>query len=185
MPTAGSSTSAPGSPAKTATRASTRPAAATPTSHSACDRSSSRRPSPTPRGCWQFFAAELGRLHDVPHWQSVHAAYRQRTRQLYDPRTGRFRDWLIAEERFSPASAQLAGDGLYWGIDANRYSAQSLTPLLIGEPLDEDEVWRHARRAVDAVAVVDLVSWSSRQPPRGCTPASAGSRTRRSTGSIG
>jgi hypothetical protein len=95
-------------------------------------------------GVLQFFAAELGRFHDVPHWQAVHASYRQRTRQLYDPRTGRFRDWLIAEQRYSPASAQLAGDGLYWGIDANRYSAQSLTPLLIGESLDEAEVWRHA-----------------------------------------
>jgi hypothetical protein len=94
-------------------------------------------------GVLQFFAAELGRADDVPRWQAVHAAYRQRTRRLFDPHTERYRDWLIAEQRFSPASADGAGGALYWGIDAYRYSAQSLTPLLIGEPLAEVEVWRH------------------------------------------
>jgi hypothetical protein len=95
-------------------------------------------------GVLQFFASELGRFDDVPRWQSVYVAYRQRTRRLFDPQTERYRDWLIAQQRFSPVSAGGAGGALYWGIDAYRYSAQSLTPLLIGEPLAEVEVWRHA-----------------------------------------
>src|SRR5205823_10343495 len=87
-----------------------------------------------------FFADEVGRTVDIAHWQSVHAAYRQRTRQLFDPEAGRYRDWLIAEGRFLEPRPEQP----YWGIDACRYSAQSLTPLLIGEPLDETEVCRHA-----------------------------------------
>jgi len=87
-----------------------------------------------------FFAAELGLAHDVPRWQRVEADFRERTRQLFDPATGRYRDWRIAEGRFQ----EPCPDKPYWGVDACRYSAQSLTPLLIGEPLAEAEVWRHA-----------------------------------------
>jgi len=87
-----------------------------------------------------FFAAELGLAHDVPRWRQVENDFRERTRQLFDPATGRYRDWLIGEDRFQEPCL----DKLYWGVDACRYSAQSLTPLLIGEPLPAEEVWRHA-----------------------------------------
>jgi hypothetical protein len=87
-----------------------------------------------------FFGAELGLAQDLVRWQRVENDFRERTRQLFDAVTGRYRDWLIADGRFQEPCPQTQ----YWGVDPCRYSAQSLTPLLIGEPLAEDEVWRHA-----------------------------------------
>jgi hypothetical protein len=85
-----------------------------------------------------FFAQELGLPAD--DWRRLEADYRARTRQLFDPDGGgRYRDWLIAERRFQ----EPCPDNPYWGVDACRDSAQSLTPLLIGEPLPEPEIWRH------------------------------------------
>jgi hypothetical protein len=89
-------------------------------------------------GVLALFAGELGL--DAPRWRQVEADYRQRTRQLYDPRAGRYRDRLIAADAFQ----EPCPDTPYWGVDACRFSAQSLTPLLLGLPLDEAEVWRHA-----------------------------------------
>ncbi|HTD78763.1 MAG TPA: hypothetical protein VK898_14090, partial [Chloroflexota bacterium] len=89
-------------------------------------------------GVMAFFATELGLPAD--RWRGVHDDYRQRTRRLFDHNTRRYRDWLIAEGRFQEPCPERP----YWGLDTCRYSAQSLTPLLIGEPLDEDEIWRHA-----------------------------------------
>jgi hypothetical protein len=88
-----------------------------------------------------FFAAELGLAEDVPRWRQVENDFRERTRQLFDAEAGRYRDWLIADGRFQVPCPTKP----YWGVDACRYSAQSVTPLLIGEPLAEEEVWRHAR----------------------------------------
>ena len=85
-----------------------------------------------------FFATELGL--PAERWRGLHAEYRHRTQRLFDHNTGRYRDWLIAEGRFQEPCPERP----YWGLDTCRYSAQSLTPLLIGEPLDEDEIWRHA-----------------------------------------
>ncbi|TME44180.1 MAG: hypothetical protein E6I75_00315 [Chloroflexi bacterium] len=85
-----------------------------------------------------FFAEELGL--PAEHWHALEDDYRGRTRRMFDADAGRYRDWLIAEQRFSGACA----DRPYWGVDPCRYSAQSLTPLLVGEPLAEDEIWRHA-----------------------------------------
>jgi hypothetical protein len=89
-------------------------------------------------GVLAFFAAELKLDRDVPRWRAIETAYRDRTRRLFDPQAGRFRDWIVDAE---PTGAQRE---LYWGIDPYRYSAQSLTPLLIGEPLAEAEIVRHA-----------------------------------------
>jgi hypothetical protein len=86
-----------------------------------------------------FFAQELGLPRD--DWESIENQFRERTRRLFDAAPARYRDWLIAEQQFQEPSPAT----LYWGVDACRYSAQSLTPLLIGEPLAEAEVWRHAR----------------------------------------
>jgi hypothetical protein len=91
-------------------------------------------------GVLAFFADEIGRASDAARWREIASSFRQRTRALFDPATGRYRDWLVAEQRFQ----QPCPDRPYWGIDPCRESAQSLTPLLIGEPLDEAEVWRHA-----------------------------------------
>ncbi len=82
-----------------------------------------------------FFAAELHASSDIPRWRAIQSAYRHRTRQLFDAQAGRFRDWLVEDTQPQPQ--------LYWGIDPRRYSAQSLTPLLIGEPLAEAEILRH------------------------------------------
>ncbi|MBV9597068.1 MAG: hypothetical protein JOZ87_09390 [Chloroflexi bacterium] len=89
-------------------------------------------------GVLAFFAAELGL--DAARWRRLEADYRERTRSMFDADTGRYRDWLIAEQRQQPDCPERP----YWGVDACRYSAQSLTPLLLGLPLDAREVWRHA-----------------------------------------
>jgi hypothetical protein len=87
-----------------------------------------------------FFAAQLGLADEVPRWQRIEADFRERVRKLFDAAIGRYRDWSIAAGRFQ----EPCPDKPYWGVDPCRYSAQSLTPLLIGEPLPEEEVWRHA-----------------------------------------
>lgn len=84
-----------------------------------------------------FFASELGQ--DASRWHAVAADYRHRTELLFDPAEGRYRDQLIGG-----GHPDCAGTS-YWGIDPCRYSAQSLTPLLIGLPLAESEVERHLR----------------------------------------
>jgi hypothetical protein len=89
-------------------------------------------------GVMAYFAAELGLSPE--RWRILEETYRDRTRRLFDPDKGRYRDWLIAERRFQKPYPERP----YWGVDTCRYSVQSLTPLLVGEPLSEDEIWRHA-----------------------------------------
>jgi hypothetical protein len=89
-------------------------------------------------GVMAFFASELG-LPEL-RWRGLREDYRGRTRHLFDAASGRYRDWLIAEGRFQAPCPERP----YWGLDTCRYSVQSLTPLLIGQALDEDEIWRHA-----------------------------------------
>jgi hypothetical protein len=78
-----------------------------------------------------FFAHQLG--VDASRWREIASDFRERTEKLFDADAGRYRDSLIGP----------CPDQQYWGIDPCRYSAQSLTPLLIGAPLAEDEVLRH------------------------------------------
>ncbi len=89
-------------------------------------------------GVLAFFAEQLDL--DPARWRQLEQVYRERTRAMFDAHVGRYRDWLIREQR--PQSD--CPERPYWGIDACRYSAQSLTPLLVGLPLDADEIWRHA-----------------------------------------
>jgi len=89
----------------------------------------------------RFFSTELGHERDSARWRTIERAYRERTRRLFDPGEGRYRDWLSRENRFQ----QPCPDHPYWGIDSCRWSPLGLTPLLIGEPLASDEIWRHAR----------------------------------------
>jgi hypothetical protein len=89
-------------------------------------------------GVLAFFANEL-ELPDT-RWKTVEAAYRRRTRDLFDRQAGRYRDWLTQEDRFQTARPEQ----LYWGVDTGRYSPMALTPLLIGEPLAAEEIWLHA-----------------------------------------
>jgi hypothetical protein len=85
-----------------------------------------------------FFADQL--REDSARWRRLNDEYRRRTEQLFHPIERRYVDWLIAEER----PLLDCPDHPYWGLDACRYSAQSLTPLLLGLPLDPEEIWRHA-----------------------------------------
>jgi len=87
-----------------------------------------------------LFSAELGREQDIPRWRQLEANYRQRTRQLFDATQGRYKDWLVQEGTPQYPRPDLS----YWGVDSCRWSPLGLTPLLIGEPLDDDELWRHA-----------------------------------------
>jgi hypothetical protein len=90
-------------------------------------------------GVMRFFAGELGLPAD--RWQALEAEFRTRTEQLFDSREGRFRDWLIVEGHFVEPCPETP----YWGVDACRESPQSLTPMLLGMTIPEDEVQRHAR----------------------------------------
>ena len=89
-------------------------------------------------GVLAFFADQLG--DDATRLRQLHDEYRRRTEQLFHPIERRYVDWLIAEDR---PLLDCPGHP-YWGIDTCRYSAQSLTPLLLGLPLDPEEIWRHA-----------------------------------------
>jgi hypothetical protein len=88
-------------------------------------------------GVLAFFASELDL--DADRWREIEQAYRERTRRMYDPSAGRYGDWLISESRLQVECP----DRPYWGIDACRYSSQSLTPLLLGLELPPEEVLRH------------------------------------------
>jgi hypothetical protein len=79
-------------------------------------------------GVLAFFAAELGLAADARRWGATRDAYRRRTRRLFDRRQGRFRDWLLADERFQESRP---GER-YWGVDSRRFSPLGLTPLLGG-----------------------------------------------------
>ncbi|MCC6175136.1 MAG: hypothetical protein IT305_07515 [Chloroflexi bacterium] len=74
------------------------------------------------------FAEALGKASDAEYWHTVAAQYAERTRQLWDPGEGRFRDWDARHGRFLAPS----GEANYWGIDPCRYSALAFTPLLAG-----------------------------------------------------
>src|SRR5205823_1175081 len=86
-----------------------------------------------------FFASQL----DAPEarWRALEADYRERTQRLFDATAGRFRDQLIATSEFVEPCSETP----YWDVDACRESPQSLTPLLLGLPIDPTEVQRHAR----------------------------------------
>ncbi|MFN0074441.1 MAG: MGH1-like glycoside hydrolase domain-containing protein [Chloroflexota bacterium] len=73
-----------------------------------------------------FFAVELGRDAEARRWSIVFHAYRERTRAMFDPRSGRFRDWLIQEDRVMDDRPTES----YWGSKSTRFSALSLTPAL-------------------------------------------------------
>jgi hypothetical protein len=91
-------------------------------------------------GVLAYFAEQLGL--DPVRWRELEHDYRERTRAMFDPAAGRYRDWLLDRDGRRPRPD--TPERLYWDIDASRYSAQSVTPLLLGLPLDADEVWRHA-----------------------------------------
>lgn len=102
-----------------------------------------------------FFAGELGARRDQRRWQGVRQAYRQRTRLLFDPTEGRFRDWLLQEGRFQ----EPAPDELYWGVDARRYSALSLTPLLGSATPEQQQALRREIRLHTAPPWTLWPSW--------------------------
>jgi hypothetical protein len=99
-------------------------------------------------GVLAFFAAQLELSPDIPRWRAIETTYRDRTRRLFDAEAGRFRDLVVESDPSraltDPAIAENPiQHSPYWGIDPYRYSAQSLTPLLIGEPLAEAEILQH------------------------------------------
>ena len=79
-------------------------------------------------GVLERFATLLGRPDDALRWRAVADAFEARTRALWDPAEGRFRDWDRRYGRFLEPS----GESNYWGIDPCRYSALAFTPLLAG-----------------------------------------------------
>src|SRR5215212_1448167 len=101
------------------------------------------------------FAGVLGKPDDVSRWRGVEAAYLARTRQLWDPAQGRFRDWDAQAGRF----LEPAGEANYWGIDVCRYSALAFTPLLAG--LAEPEMRDGLRRELQHYAGPPWTLWAS------------------------
>lgn len=74
------------------------------------------------------FARELGRPAQAEHWAAVADDYARRTRLLWDPVAGRYRDWDKRTGRFLESH----GEPTYWQTDPVRFSALSLTPLVAG-----------------------------------------------------
>ncbi|HMA37518.1 MAG TPA: hypothetical protein VKY74_23900 [Chloroflexia bacterium] len=75
------------------------------------------------------FAAALGRADDAGEWAALYAHYRDRTRQLWDPATARFRDLDPATGRWR----EVPDSSPYWGSAAGaQISPLQLLPLLYG-----------------------------------------------------
>lgn len=101
------------------------------------------------------FAQELGRGPDVRRWGVVYEAYRERTRSLFDERSGRFRDWLIQEDRFQEDRSTES----YWGSRSTRFSALSLIPAL-GDVAGPTQL-AALRREIRLHAVPPWTAWPS------------------------
>ncbi|MFN8632761.1 MAG: hypothetical protein U0893_02825 [Chloroflexota bacterium] len=101
------------------------------------------------------FAAVLGRTEDVKRWSAVEGRYQEKTRELWDPEEGRFRDWDARAERFLAP----AGEANYWGIDPCRYSALAFTPLLAG--LGDDATRAGLRRELQQYDGPPWTLWAS------------------------
>ncbi|HVC34716.1 MAG TPA: trehalase family glycosidase [Chloroflexota bacterium] len=74
------------------------------------------------------FARELGDSARAERWAAVAEDYARRTQTLWDPTTGRYRDWDKRTGSFLAAP----GDPVYWKTDPVRFSALSLTPIVAG-----------------------------------------------------
>lgn len=72
------------------------------------------------------FARELGDPERETRWAAVAEDYARRTQRLWDPSTGRYRDWDKRTDGFLDAP----GDPIYWKTDPVRFSALSLTPVV-------------------------------------------------------
>jgi hypothetical protein len=103
----------------------------------------------------QLFASELGRESDASHWSGTHRVFRERTRTMFDERTGRFRDWLIQEGQFQEDQQTDS----YWGSSTTRFSALSLTPAL-GEIASSEQI-AALRSEVRQHAVPPWTIWPS------------------------
>jgi hypothetical protein len=101
------------------------------------------------------FAAVLHEVEDVGRWRAIESAYLARTRELWDPTEGRFRDWDARHNRFLPPS----GETSYWGVDTCRYSALAFTPLLAG--LTDDAMQAGLRSELQHYAGPPWTLWAS------------------------
>ena len=101
------------------------------------------------------FAAALGRSADAARWREVAGRFAARTSSLWDPATGRFRDWDRRAGRF----LEPAGEPNYWGIDPCRYSVLAFTPLLAG--LVDDPRTRALRTELERYAAPPWILWPS------------------------
>ncbi|MBI4493168.1 MAG: hypothetical protein HY690_10300 [Chloroflexi bacterium] len=101
------------------------------------------------------FARELGQETTATAWEGVAAEYRRRTRQLWDPRSGRFRDWDKRRNAFIAPS----GASDYWGSDPTRFSPLSLAPLLFGVATPAQRA--RLRTEVEYYAAPPAIEWPS------------------------
>ena len=97
------------------------------------------------------FVDVLGRADEADRWRSVADAYSEKTRTLWDPAAGRFRDWDARAGQF----LEPAGEANYWGIDPCRFSALAFTPVLAGLA-DDAQVAALARE----VELYDCPPWT-------------------------
>lgn len=74
------------------------------------------------------FASELGREDEQCRWRQLRDDFTAKTRQLWDPGERRFRDWDKRTGQF----LAYEGESDYWGTNPRRFSALSLTPLILG-----------------------------------------------------
>jgi hypothetical protein len=74
------------------------------------------------------FCIEIGQNERARRWQGIADDYARRTRELWDPSTGRYRDWDKRTGTFLTGG----GEPSYWKTDPVRFSALSLAPLVAG-----------------------------------------------------
>ncbi|MCK4516714.1 MAG: hypothetical protein KAU31_15745, partial [Spirochaetaceae bacterium] len=104
------------------------------------------------------FASIVGNTEDEQRFEKIRNEYTNRTQELWDPDTSRFRDWDCTAGSF----VQVSGDESYWGADFTRQSPMSLTALLFDTATeDEKQSMRSEVRSFFRPPFTVWASWAS------------------------
>lgn len=101
-------------------------------------------------------ARTIGEEQDVDRWEKLEAEFIDKTRQLWDPEEGRFRDWDKRKDEF------LAYEGVpdnYWGANPVRFSSLSLTPAMLG--VASEEQMPDLRKEIELYHRIPMTVWPS------------------------
>ena len=143
-----STTSVPGRPVRTAPPGWTPKARAAPTFRASSARSRRRAPWRIAAMSWPSSLASSAEKDEARRWEERKADFVARTREMFDPEAGRFRDVDLRTGGFLDDS----GPADYWDSNPKRYSVLSLTALILGVAAPEQ---------TDAMRARDPALWPS------------------------